>query len=168
LKAVRLQSLAFLMEWSETPARLALSMVAPFGSARLILRAGHSFFWFSSLRVVMVGIRGDLNASALTSAAQIGTGLVINGNETPMGSFINGLTGNCQAIATVTNQSPRVPLGMNGVIPNGQHGTIQFRIGGGVGLLMTPKNAPFAGIRALHKTGLTTSTLRIPLLPPVC
>jgi hypothetical protein len=119
-------------------------------------------------RVVTVGMRGDLNASALNGAAQIGTGLVINGNETPMGSFINWLTGNCQAIATVTNQSPRVPLGMNGVIPNGQHGTIQFRIGGGVGLLMTPKTAPFAGIRALHKTGLTTSTLRIPLLPPVC
>ncbi|MBL8208684.1 MAG: hypothetical protein JNM09_30920, partial [Blastocatellia bacterium] len=119
-------------------------------------------------RVVTVGMRGDLNASALTGAAQVGTGLVINGNEAPVGSFTGWLNGSCQAIATITNTSPRVPTGMNGMIPSGQNGTLQVRIGGGVGLVMTPRPAPWRGIRALHKIGLTTSTLRLPLIPPGC
>jgi hypothetical protein len=84
------------------------------------------------------------------------------------GSFTGWLNGSCQAIATLTNTSPRVPTGMNGMIPSGQNGTLQLRIGAGVGLLLTPRSAPFAGIRTLHKTGLATSTIRIPLLPPVC
>jgi len=119
-------------------------------------------------RVVTVGVRGDLHASAVTGAAQIGTGLVINGNETPTGSFVGWLNGNCQAISLITSTTPRVPLGMSKLIPAGQTGTMQFRTGGGVGLLMTPRTAPMSGIRALHKIGLTTSTLRIPIFPPVC
>ncbi len=69
-------------------------------------------------RVVTVGLRGDLNASTMTGAAQIGTGLLINGNETPIGSFISWLNGSCQAIATITNGSPRVVSGMNKLIPS--------------------------------------------------
>ena len=119
-------------------------------------------------RVVTVGLRGNLNASTMTGAGQVGNGIVINGNEKPMGSFVNWLTGNCQAIALLTPLSPRVPTGLAGLIPRGQNGTIQFRIGAGVGLLMTPRTANWKGLRALHKIGLTTSTIRIPLLAPGC
>ncbi len=119
-------------------------------------------------RVVTVGLQGDLTRSALSGAAQIGTATVLNGNERPLGSFVSWLSGNCQAQATITTSSPRVPGGMNGLIPKGQIGTMQFRIGAGVGLLMTPRTASWPGIRTLHKTGSTATTLTIPLLPPVC
>ena len=62
-------------------------------------------------RVVTVGLRGDLNASTMTGAGQVGSGIVINGNEKPMGSFTGWLSGSCQAIALLTNTSPRVPTG---------------------------------------------------------
>jgi hypothetical protein len=63
----------------------------------------------------------------------------MNGNEQPLGSFVRFLNGNCQAIAPITATSPRVPGGMNVLIPPGQVGTMQFRVGAAVGLLMTPQ-----------------------------
>jgi hypothetical protein len=54
------------------------------------------------------------------------------------------------------------------MVPTGQVGTIKLNIGAGVGLLMTPRTATWKGIRTLHKTGLTTTTLTIPVLIPVC
>lgn len=119
-------------------------------------------------RVITVGLQGDLTRSTLSGAAQSGTGLLINGNEKPTGSFVSWLNGGCQAQALINATSPRVPNGMNGMIPKGQVGTMQWRIGAGVGLLMTPRTAPWSGIRNLHKTGSTTTTLTIPRLAPVC
>lgn len=108
-------------------------------------------------RVATVGLQGDLTRSTVTGAAQIGTGLMINGNEKPTGSFVSWLNGNCQAQAVITATTPRVPNGMNGLIPKGQVGTMQGCIGAGVGLLLTPRTASWPGIRALHKTGSTAS-----------
>ncbi len=121
-------------------------------------------------KIVTVGLQGDLTASQLRGAGQIGTGTVINGNEKPIASFVNFLLGNCQATALITFNQPRVPSGMNGVIPKGQVGTMQFRIGGGVGLLMSPRTSAnrWSGIRTLHKVGSTFTTLTIPVFVPVC
>ncbi len=119
-------------------------------------------------RLVMVGLRGDLNASQMTGAGQIGTGIIINGNEKPLGSFVGFLNGSCQAIATITATSPRVPGGMNVMIPPGQVGTMQFRVGAAVGLLMTPRTAQWNGSRTLHKIGVTAATITIPVIRPSC
>ena len=119
-------------------------------------------------RVVTVGLQGDLTTSKLTGAAQVGTGQVINGNEKPFGSFSAWLLGSCQAQATILTTSPRVPNGMHGMIPSGQVGTMKLNIGAGVGLLLTPRTATWKGIRTSHKTGLTTTTLTIPVVIPVC
>ncbi len=119
-------------------------------------------------RVVTVGLQGDLSQSQVRGAAQVGIGRVINGNENPSGSFIGWLQGGCQAQALISQTSPRVPSGMNKMVPSGQSGTMLFNIGAGVGIVMTPRSAPWKGIRTLHKTGLTATTLTIPLLVPVC
>ena len=119
-------------------------------------------------RVVTVGLSGDLTTSRLTGAAQVGTGLVYNGNEKPFGSFSAWLSGNCQANATISTSSPRVPNGMAVMVPNGQVGTLKFNVGAAVGLILTPRTATWKGIRALHKTGLTTTTITIPVIRPVC
>ena len=114
------------------------------------------------------GLSGDLTTSRLTGAGQVGTGLVYNGNEKPFGSFSAWLSGNCQANATISASAPRVPNGMGVMIPNGQVGTLKFNVGAAVGLILTPRTAAWRGIRALHKTGLTTSTITSPVLRPVC
>lgn len=119
-------------------------------------------------RLVTVGLSGDLNASQMTGAGQTGTGMIINGNEQPLGSFVRFLNGSCQAIAPITATSPRVPGGMNFMIPKGQVGTMQFRVGAAVGLLMTPQTATWNGIRSLHQTGVTNATITIPVIPPSC
>ncbi|MBS1808237.1 MAG: hypothetical protein JST84_08605, partial [Acidobacteria bacterium] len=90
------------------------------------------------------------------------------GNEKPFGSFSAWLNGSCQVNATLSTTSPRVPNGMLGLIPPSQVGTLHFKIGAGVGLVLTPRTANWKGIRTLHKTGLTTSTITLPVLVPVC
>jgi subtilisin-like proprotein convertase family protein len=119
-------------------------------------------------RLVTVGLQGDLSQGQVRGAAQVGVGRVINGNESPLGSFTGWLQGACQAQAVISQASPRVPRGMSGLIPSGEVGTMQLNIGAGVGMLLTPKTSTWRGIRSLHKTGLTTATLTIPLLPPQC
>jgi Calx-beta domain/Immunoglobulin I-set domain len=118
-------------------------------------------------KIVTVGMRGDLTESGLTGAGQTGVGLAYNAQERGV-SYSNFLTGNCFATATITGTSPRVPGTMNGLIAKGNSGTLRFSIGAGVGLLMTPKTAKWSGIRGLHKTKLTTSTITIPVLKPHC
>ena len=120
-------------------------------------------------KVVTVGMNGDLNEAQLTGAGQVGAGLVYNANENPFGSFVGFLTGNCQATAIITPTNPRLPFTMGGIVPSGQAGTMKFNIGGGVGLLLTPQNATkWSGIRGLHKTSTTFTTITIPLSPPIC
>ncbi len=120
-------------------------------------------------KIVTVGMNGDITRNTLSGAAQLGIGVAYNGNEKPFGSFSGFLNGICQASATITGVSPRVPFTMAGIIPSGQVGTIKLNIGGGVGLLLTPQNSKkWSGIRGLHKTGTTFTTITIPVLPPKC
>ncbi len=120
-------------------------------------------------KVVTVGLNGDLNEAQLKGAGQVGAGVAYNANENPFGSFVGFLTGTCQAISTITTTNPRVPLTMGGLVPSGQAGTLKLNIGSGVGLLLTPQNATkWSGIRGLHKTSTTFSTITIPLTPPIC
>jgi hypothetical protein len=119
-------------------------------------------------QVITAGMSGDLTNGQLTGAAQVGKGVVYNGNERPFGSFTRWLTGTCQANAPILTTSPRVPSGMAVIIPSGQAGTLKFSVGGAVGLLLTPRTAPWRGIRTLHKTQTTATTLTIPIFVPVC
>ncbi|MBS1808123.1 MAG: proprotein convertase P-domain-containing protein [Acidobacteria bacterium] len=121
-----------------------------------------------SQRVVTTSLSGNVITGQLTGAAQVGTALVYNGNEKPFGSFSAWLNGNCQASATITSTSPRVPNGMAQMIPTGQVGTLKFNVGAAVGLILTPRTAAWRGIRTLHKTALTTTTITIPILTPIC
>ncbi|MFN7930655.1 MAG: hypothetical protein U0Y68_22580 [Blastocatellia bacterium] len=121
-----------------------------------------------SQRVVIAALQGDLTTGQMSGASQVGSGLIFNGNEKPFGSFSSFVIGKCQAFGTITTTTPRVPNGMSVMIPRGQVGTLKFNVGAGVGLLMTPRTAPWRGIRTLHKTALTTATLTIPIIRPVC
>ncbi len=140
--------------YDPVPAQLAVEIQSPLDA--------------TGQRVVTAGLSGDLNASQMTGAGQTGTGIIINGNEQPLGSFVRFLNGSCQAIATITATNPRVPGGMNVMIPKGQVGTMQFRVGAAVGLLMTPRTAQWNGIRSLHQIGVTEATITIPVIVPTC
>ncbi len=119
-------------------------------------------------QIVTASLNGDLNASQMNGAAQVGTGLIINGNEKPTGSFVSWLTGGCQVSGQITDTTPRVPGGMKAVIPKGQLGTALFNVGGAVGLLLTPRTATWSGIRTLHKTRIVARTITIPVFAPSC
>lgn len=119
-------------------------------------------------KIVTVGMSGDLTTGRMTGAAQVGTGLAINGNEKPFASFSAFLSGNCQAIGIINAAHPRVPNSLGTMIPPGQAGTLKFNVGAAVGLLLTPRPATWHGIRALHKTALTTATITMPILRPIC
>lgn len=118
--------------------------------------------------VVTASMNGDLNSSQLSGATQIGTGLVINGNEKPSSSFVNWLGGGCQARGLVNLGSPRVVGGMSTIIPRGQTGTILFNVGGAVGLSLTSRTATWSGIRTLHKTRVAARSITIPVFMPNC
>lgn len=119
-------------------------------------------------KIVTVGLSGDLN-SAITGAGQINAGQIINGNETPSGSFSGWIPEGCQSSAVVTTSSPRAPGGVSKIIPAGQVGTIKFSTTAAVGLLIVPNNSSGrSGIRNLHKLGTTQATLTLPFFLPGC
>ncbi|MBS1807326.1 MAG: hypothetical protein JST84_03935 [Acidobacteria bacterium] len=111
--------------------------------------------------IITVGLNGDVSTGAVSGARQVGTGTVVNGNETPFGSFVNFILGGCQAMGTIDNNNPRVPRGMNALIPSGQVGTMQFSTGPAVGIVITPRGGAKAtsGIRTLHKTNVNTGRI---------
>ena len=119
-------------------------------------------------QIVTVGMLGNLTTGAMSGASQVGIGLIVNGNETPTGSFSSFLSGSCQAIATISKTSPRVPTTLERVIPSGNVGTMRFATGPSVGLLMSPRGGAWSGIRGLHFTHKTYSTITIPTFPPTC
>ncbi len=120
-------------------------------------------------KIVTVGMSGDITTNSLTGATDIGTGVVYNGNEKPFASFVDFLSGRCQATNIITTIAPRVPFTLGGIIPSGQIGTMKLNIGGGVGILMTPQTSKkWSGIRGLHKTGTTYTSLTIPVFSPKC
>ncbi len=140
--------------YDAVPKQFAVEIQSPFNAA--------------GQQVVTAGLSGNLVSSSLSGAAQVGTGLIYNGNEKPFGSFSAWLTGTCQAKGTILTNSPRVPNGMAVMVPSGQTGTMKFNVGAAVGLLLTPRTATWKGIRTLHKTQTTATTLTIPLFVPVC
>ena len=118
-------------------------------------------------RIVTVGMSGDLTQGGLSGAGQVGIGVAYNGDERAV-SFAPFLSGRCQASAVLTNTTPRVPGTLGGLIPKGQVGTLKFGTGGGVGLILTPKGTKWSGIRGLHKTSVTPTTITVPALTPGC
>ncbi|HEX4946337.1 MAG TPA: hypothetical protein VFZ34_06735 [Blastocatellia bacterium] len=119
-------------------------------------------------RVILAGLSGDLNGT-VTGAGQVGAGQVINGNETPAGSFSAWIPQGCLSTAILTNNTPRAPGGINRLIPSGQVGTIKFSVTAAVGLLLVPNNSTGrAGIRTLHKLGTRGTTLEVGVFPAVC
>lgn len=118
-------------------------------------------------RIVSVGLNGSV-IDGLSGAGQVGIGQIYNGNEKPFGSFSAFLTGKCFALATIDTKTPRVPLGMDKVVPAGQVGTVKFNTGGAVGLIMTPRGNAWSGIRTLHTTATTNTSIVIPVFIPTC
>ena len=119
-------------------------------------------------QIVHVSLNGDINAASVNSVAQSGTGLVIRGDE-KQGSFVRFISGNCQAINTITATNPRVPTGLGIFLPKGSIGTMVYATNvASVGLLITPRTNAWSGIRTLHKTRTLNSILTIPIFMPVC
>jgi hypothetical protein len=140
--------------YDQVPAQFAFEIQSPFDAM--------------GQKVVTVGLNGDLTTSQVSGAAQVGAAQIINGDEKPSGSFSNWLLGGCQASATISLTSPRVPGGMATMIPMGKGGTIRLNVGAAVGLLMTPQTAKWSGIRILHEVTLTSARLTIPIYRPAC
>ncbi len=119
-------------------------------------------------QIVHVSLAGNIATAALTSVAQLGTGLLWRGDE-KQGSFVRFISGNCQSINTINATTPRVPTGLGVFLPKGSIGTLTYATNvGSVGLLLTPKTNTWSGIRTLHKTRTVNSTLTIPVFMPVC
>ena len=130
-------------------------------------------------KIIVAPLSGDFSGGMATpgntapilanAAAQIGPGLASN-EEEKTASFVSLLSGGCLKNAVITTTSPRVPRGMGSLIPKGKMGLLNFRVGAGVGLLMTPRtdNNRWGGIRALHKTAAGNMSIIIPVFAPVC
>ena len=129
-------------------------------------------------RIIVAPIAGDLDGTATlpaahptlqTAATQLGIGLAINGQEKAT-SFSALLSGGCLKTATLSATYPRVPGGLSGLIGKGATGHLQFRVGAGVGLLMTPRAGAnhWSGIRGLHQTATSNVVLVIPVIAPAC
>jgi hypothetical protein len=118
--------------------------------------------------IVHASVAGNISTASVSSVAQLGTGLVIRGDE-KQGSFVRFISGNCQSVNTINATTPRVPTGLGVFLPKGSIGTVVYNTSvGSVGLLLTPKNNAWSGIRTLHKTRTVNSTLTIPVFMPVC
>lgn len=122
----------------------------------------------SAQTLVTVGLNGNVNTGNINGASMVGVGQVINGRETPVGSFSGWHVGNCQVISPITVNSPRVPGSMAGVIPSGDIGTMRFNVGAATGLLFS-RGSKWSGIRPLHDVRKTSDAkLIVPVFMPVC
>ncbi len=112
---------------------------------------------------------GNAFPVSTNAAAQIGPGLASNEEEKTV-SFVSLLSGGCLKSAIISTTAPRVPGGLGSLIPKGKMGLLNFRVGAGVGLLLTPRTETnrWAGIRALHKTAMGNIAIAIPVFAPVC
>lgn len=120
-------------------------------------------------KIVTVGLQGSISDLTLTGAGQSGTGIVYNGNEKPFGSFSGFIKNGCRSEAIIDTKTPRVPLGLGVLIPSGQIGTMRWgTANGSVGLLITPTNNKWSGIRGLHKTAEIATETLIPVFNPMC
>ena len=120
-------------------------------------------------KIVTVGLQGSIVDMTLKGAGQLGIGQLYNGNEKPFGSFSKFIADGCRADATITTTAPRVPLGLGVLIPSGQVGTLKWNsVAGSVGILITPTNNKWSGIRTLHKTREVATTTILPIFNPGC
>ncbi len=120
-------------------------------------------------RIITVGLRGDVNTMSVGGSAQVGIGFAYNAQERG-GSFGKLLTGGCYSVADITDTNPRVPTTLGVVIGSGNGGHLKFSVGAAVGLLLTSNKSKsgFSGIRTLHKTKTTASTINVPQFMPTC
>jgi hypothetical protein len=130
-------------------------------------------------KIVVAPMSGDLTGgqtnlgaafpALMNAAAQNCVGLAANANE-KTASFTGLLSGGCLKTATLSTSLPRVPTGLGCLMPSGTGGTLSFRVGAGVGLLMTPRTGTnqWHGIRGLHKTAVGNVALAIPVFIPTC
>lgn len=115
-------------------------------------------------KVVTAGLLGNVNG--LGGAAQGGTGQITNSSGIA-GTFSGWLLGQCQAMATISASNPVVSGGLSNLLPSGQTGTMRFGIGGGVGVLLTPRTTAMSGhIQPLAKTGYASTALTVPVYTP--
>ena len=118
--------------------------------------------------IVHASLSGNIATATVDSIAQSGTGLLIRGDE-KQGSFVRFIGGNCQSINAINATTPRVPTGLGVFLSRGSLGTLTYATNvASVGLLLTPKNNAWSGIRTLHKTRTKDSTLTIPVFMPAC
>ncbi len=117
-------------------------------------------------KIVTAGLIGDLSTGAVQGAGQVGSGQIINQNE-DFKSVNNILVGNCQAIGNISDNL-RVAGKLSNLIPMGMAGTVKLKVGGAVGLLLTPRTEQWGGIRTLHKTATVATCLIIPIFTPSC
>lgn len=118
-------------------------------------------------KIVVAGMIGDLSTGTLSGALQVTSGQVVNDVEIAR-SATGIVSGGCQAIGIITLTRPRVPGGLGNLIPSMSSGTIKFKVGGAVGLLMTPNTEDWHGIRTLHKTATVATSLTMPVFVPTC
>lgn len=116
--------------------------------------------------VVLAGMSGNINGGTVTGASQSGTGGAYNADEA-FRSFTGLFVGGCMSVTLLSNSNPRLVgtngFGLSGLIYPGSLGTLRFSIGGGVGLLITPRNSSgWHGIRNLPFTRTTSVTLVVP------
>ncbi|HYE73540.1 MAG TPA: hypothetical protein VEF04_09415, partial [Blastocatellia bacterium] len=123
--------------------------------------------------LIIASLRGDLGTK-LDSTSQAETGAIYRDDEA-LASFTNALSSGCLLQRAVTSQNFRlVPGSLAGFLKD-RHGYMKFNLTTpAVGLVLSkqgvagqPQNR-FSGIRTLHKTQLTTSSLRLPVFPPFC
>ena len=118
--------------------------------------------------IVHVSLCGDIANAAVTPVSQNGTGLVLRGDE-KQGSFLRFISDNCQSINAINTNTPRVPTGLGLFLPKGSIGTLIYATNvGSVGLLITPRNNAWSGIRTLHKTRTVKSEFIVPVFIPIC
>ena len=120
-------------------------------------------------KIITVGLAGDVNNMSVNGSAQVGVGFAYNAQERG-GSFAKLLTGACYSEAFITDTNPRVPTTLGVVIGAGNAGHLKFSVGAAVGLILTSNKSKsgFSGIRTLHKTKITKSTLYVPQFMPTC
>jgi hypothetical protein len=118
--------------------------------------------------IVHASLFGNIAAAGVGGVLQVGTGLVIRGDE-KQGSFVRFISGNCQSVNVINANAPRVPTGLGIFLPRGSIGTMVYNTNvGSVGLLMTPRTNAWSGIRTLHKTRTVNASLTLPVFMPVC
>jgi hypothetical protein len=122
-------------------------------------------------RIVVAGLKGSV-ITGISGSSQNGIGVAYNDGEKP-GSYSSPFSGSCLKSFVIDTKTPRVPGGLgsqaginnNALIPSGRTGTLKWNTTGSVGLIMTPKTGAnkWSGIRTLHKTGVVSESLVIPI-----